>query len=472
MSKPKPRIIHCGSGLSYLTLAQAMVKITDSKDIFANPDAKPIGSPLGEKFPDIVPWGSDNDLPQQIITKVSKSPDMSTNMLFNIASGYGEGVVPVRRVFENGKTTIVPVNDNQEINDFFENNDISGYLLEQLTDLNYFYMSFPEIILNRESSEKRRVVELCSKDAAFSRWGVMKMDNQVEYPDNAPGTIEYHYYSAVWADRTPKVEELVATRVLSFKNPVLDLKRRIGREPWPDLKINDENVFRYIIPVEFPTPGRFYYQKPYWYSLIESGWYDFATMIPEFKKALLTNQMTIKYMVYISDQYFTSLFAEEGINDDVKKRARIKQEYDNIQNFLAGAKNTGKATISKIKYSPDGKEHPMIKIIPIENHFKGGEYIEDSEEVSNILAYGMGVHASLIGSHGKAKTISGTETRELFIIKQALLKPIRDRLLRPFYVIKAINKWPADIYFAIPNLELTTLDKGTGAQKVISQPAT
>lgn len=77
-----------------------------------------------------------------------------------------------------------------------------------------------------------------------------------------------------------------------------------------------------------------------------------------------------------------------------------------------------------------------------------------------MIHYGMMAHPSLIGpSPGKNKTINGTEARELFIIKQTLLKPFRDRILKPFYLIKAINQWPEDLHFVIPNLELTTLDK-------------
>ena len=69
---------------------------------------------------------------------------------------------------------------------------------------------------------------------------------------------------------------------------------------------------------------------------------------------------------------------------------------------------------------------------------------------------------------GKGKSINGTEARELFIIKQAMMRSFRDCLLKPFYLIKAINKWPEDIHFTIPNIQLTTLDQGTGSQKVIS----
>ena len=113
----------------------------------------------------------------------------------------------------------------------------------------------------------------------------------------------------------------------------------------------------------------------------------------------------------------------------------------------------------------------VVKVTPLRYDVPGGELLADLEEVSNILAYGMGVHPSLIGaSPGKSKSINGTEARELFIIKQALLKPLRDRLLAPLYLVKAVNGWPDDLHFAVQNLELTTLDAGTGAVRGISQP--
>jgi hypothetical protein len=470
--------------LSFKNVAAAAVTVSNSSNILNTPDATPIKMKIDNKqYRGVVPWGADNDLPQQIISKVRMSPDMSTNMLFNISAGYGEGILPVKFVIdkETGNKTVIPCSPDDDtyssMFEFFENNNLNRYLLEQFTDLNYFYNVFPEIILNREPSASRKVVELNHKEATFSRWEVL---------NPATGEIENHFYSAGWdqsvksdvnnADIAKTLSEnptnttaftVTPTPVLRATNPVLDLKRRIGREPGLDGKTNDEQQYRYIIPINFPTPGKTYYTEPYWYSLILSGWYDFAIAIPSFKKAILNNQMTIKYMVYINEKYWDKVFKSEGLTEPKKQKERMAAEYVNIQTFLAGAENSGKATISEIRYTPDGKEEPMIKIVPIENNFKGGEYLEDSEEAANILAYGMDVHGSMIGSHGKSKTINGTEARELFILKQARLKPIRDMLLYPLYLIKAINQWPKEVQFVIPNMELTTLDKGTGAQKVI-----
>ncbi len=422
--------------------------------MFATSDGEPKEIEYKKKKYKVVPWGEDNDLPQQIIAKVDKSPDLSTGLLFNVQVGFGDGVVACRyEVDKDGKKKVIPVYDNKEINEFFEINDINGYMIEQLSDMNHFFNVFPEIILNQDNPNSRKVVSLTSKEAAFSRWTEM---------NEKTGRIEYCLYSAKWDEGTLDEKYLDVTPVLDAKHPIIDLMNRIGRTKGS----KDEKQYRYIVPVSFPTPGRSYYQKAYWYSIIESGWYDFAVAIPEFKKYLIKNGMTIKYMIKLSDQYFPDIFAREGITKSADQKARIKKEYEDLNKFLTGLKNTGKSMVTFFKTSPDGKSQYRIEIEVIENKFKGGEYLEDSSEVSNMIAYTLGVHPGLIGaSPGKTSSMSGTDKRELFIIKQALLKPIRDRLLQPLYLVKAINKWPDDIFFTIPNIELTTLDKNkTGVE--------
>lgn len=463
MTKKKLDPIIFPNGTGFMTGPKAAVVIANSRDMFAKADAPPIGIQIKDKkLRGAVPWGSNNNLPQDIIDKVAKSPDLSTDMKFNVEIGYGEGIIACRiQTDEKGEKKIVPVYDNVEINDFFETNDINGYLLEQLTDMNFFYNVFPEIILNQEDPDQRKVLYLTSKEAAFSRWEEMNPKT---------GKIEHHFYSAKWPEGTPGEADIEVTEVLDFHRPVSDILQKIGREPRKGTDKKDDKVYRYIVPVNFPTPGRSYYRKPYWYSIIESGWYDFAVAIPEFKKYLIQNGMTIRYIIRLSDDYFPDMFSREGIIDAEEQKARIKKEYEDLNKYLTGLKNTGKSMITFFKSYPDGKKVYRVEIETVKNEFKGGEYLEDSGEVSNMIAYTMGVHPSLIGAvPGKnAGSFSGTDKRELFIIKQALLKPLRDRILRPLYLIKKVNKWPDDIHFAIPNIVLTTLDKNTGSEKKVS----
>jgi len=440
----------------FLPDMKAIVSV-NTADYLSSDDIVPRKVTLQKKEYEVVPWGDSDDLPLQIIEKIYKSPVLTSGHLFNINLGYGEGIMPCYiEADENGKKKVIPVLDNEEINLFFEENDISLYMLEQLSDLNFFYNVFPEIILSLE----KKVVSLKSKEAAYSRVTTM---------NKKTGKIEYHLYSAQWGIKTPADDEVAVTPILDYHNPIRDLKIRMGMIPDEKGRTQQPKDYRFIVPVSFPTPGKFYYQKPYWYSIIESGWYDYAARIPSFKNALLDNQMFIKYQIELADTYFTDIFNSEGITDDAAKKARIRKEYDNINAFLSGAENSGKSVISFAKYTPDGKELRKMKIIPIEQKPVGGEYLDDSEEASNIGSYALGVHPSLIGSSpGKAKTINGTEARELFIIKQAMLKPIRDRILKPLYLVKHINGWDPKIQFIIPHIELTTLDSGSGSKEVLS----
>jgi hypothetical protein len=453
--------IYIGKKFAYLPGVKAAVTIGTTQTIFEKPDAEPESIKVqGKELPKFVPWGENNSMPTEVIDKVYKSELVSSNLLFNINIGYGSGIEYgyISRD-DKGKKIFTPTED-AEIDQFFERNDIPGYLLQQLTDMNFFFNSFSELILNSDTDGKRKVVCLTSKQAAFSR---------VSERNPKTGLVEYHYYSSKWPEGKPNENEVIATKSLNEYDTITDALQRIGKEPDADGKKLDQKDNKYIIHVKFPTPGKIYYSKPYWWSIFLSSWYDFAIAIPEYKRYIMQNQAAIKYHIELDDKYFDKIFSQEGIKDDKKKRERIKKEYQDINDFLSNTKNSGKSVISYRRYSPDGKEMSSLKINVIENHYKGGEYIEDSEETSSILSYAMGVHPSIVGSApGKNKSINGTEARELFIIKQALAQSIRHRILKPLYVTKAINGWDPKIRFEIPNLVLTTLDKNTGSEKIIS----
>lgn len=447
-----------GRGSAFLAGSKAVVLSEMASPQFFTTAAKPLTVDPTGKMPAVVPWGDDNAFPSTIISQVEKSPFVSQNMLFNISTGYGDGILPVKRLVENNNVKFVPYEGNREVKAFFEENRMDLYLLEQLTDLNFFYNVFPEVIFNAESGKNRKIVQLTSKEAAFSRW------SQMAEKGKDKGRIQYHYYSAEW-DKNPSIDNIVVTPVLDRVRPVFHL-REIMQQDLDKPAASRRN--RFIIPVCLPTPGKPYYARPYWLALIESGVFAFSQKIMPFKNAMMDNMANIKYIVELGPGYFEEIFRRERITDDKAKTKRIKQEYADIDRFLRSVKNTHKSIITHQKLDPRGQPYPMIVIQSIKNEI-GGELIADHEEVASIMSYGMGVHPSLVGnSPGKSKTINGTEARELFILKQAGMKPIRDLLLFPLYLIKAINNWPEDLFFAIPNIQLTTLDKDkSGSNTVI-----
>lgn len=413
------------------------------------------------------PWGQTNDLPNRLIDLSFKNNVLASNLDFNARIAYGEKIMPVRvRVDENtGEQKHIPLlrSEAPEIFDFIDENNYALIQQELSHDLSLLHNGFVELILNKA---RTKIVQLRFKEAAFSRLSVM----------NDKGDIEWHGYSADWINRVSSIDgngEVVVTRLLDYDNPLYDLRVKMGQYPGKDGKKKKLDDYRYMLHIGQPSPGKFYYQKAYWWSIFESHWFDFACAIPEFKMNLMKNQMVLKYHIQYRKGFLDDLCQSEGITDPEKKKKRKEQFFKDMEDFLSGKENAGKNIASEINYQMIQKsvEVADIKITPIESFIKGGEYIEDSEEASNAICYAMGVHPSLQGaSPGKNKNISGTEARELFIIKQSMMKTTRDLLVQPLRIVKAINGWPSDIEFVIPNIMLTTLDKNTGAEKQIGNP--
>lgn len=447
---------------AYLASGKAVV-IIDNRELtvdgkYPTVSVTPVKE-TGMKTPpsvEFVQWGSGNKLPLEIISKVYKNVTTSANIDFNAKLGIGDGILVYRKVLNGKKLEIVPVLESEapEIFDFLMKCNYTRVIQEQVADLSMFGDANAEIQIGRDG---KTVALISHKEVCYSRLS----------ETNDKGEIEWHGYSAKWSEGTP--EDTIVTRYLDRKQPYLDLMRRLGQEADVDGDKKDSGERRFIMSMSQPVPGRFYYNKPYWWSIFEAGWYDFACAIPEFKRALINNQMVVKWHIHIESTFWKRLYASSGADTQEKKAAVRESFLESIDRFLAGSENAGKAFISEFTYDKvKGLSLEDIKITPVDNGLKGGEYISDSEEVSNIICYAMGVHPSLIGANpGKNGTISGSEARELFIIKQSMLKPLRDTLVLPLYVAKRLNNWNKDIHFAIPNIMLTTLDRNTGSEKSI-----
>jgi len=436
---------------AYLSAAEAII-INGEKD-FLKPAEEATDIAGYEK---IVPWGAENDLPDKIIEKVGQADIVQANLFFNICVAYGQGIKPMYKEVENGKAVFKELDPTDKIDleilDFFENNDLDGFFLEQVTDMATFFNVFPEIILNKTGT---KIVSLRHKEASMSRWGsILPKENR----------ITRHYYSAKWHD-SPEKEDITETKVIDRFNPIESLK---------EYKKEDKTEnYRYIIPVHFPTPGRTYYQVPYWWSIFESGWFDILVSIPKIKKALVKNQLGIRYIIYLGPNYMPKILEDEGIDLNNKEAVtkRTKEEYQAIQNFATGEENAGRGLIAFKNYLPVASgviEEKDIEIVALVNPIKEGELIADVEEISNIISYAMQVHSSMIGSvPGKSKgSFSGTDKRELFQMKQSMIAPFINRIMRPLKIIKAYNNWDPRLVFVNPQFEFTTLDQNASGKQL------
>lgn len=420
--------------IAYSAEAQAIFDFKPSKEIFVNKHSPSVVSVGKTK---IAPWGEDNLLPNNVVSKVDDNEVVGANILFNIQAAYGNGIVPMKRIKEGNDIRYVEC-DDKEVLAFFEDNDINNFFLEQITDMVYFFNVFPELIVNNKGD---KIVSLKSLEALNSRWGI----------DNGRGITE-HYY-ADWADNKSK-SKAVRTSALDTRFTNDDITTLV-----------EKGERRFVLKLSMPTPGRNYYARPYWYSIFKSGWYDIARLIPTFKKAIIKNNMSVRYIVYISESYWDEVCRRDNLgHSDVEKR---KEAIDNaskkIIDFLSNESSQGGALLSTAKFTPSGNsvfEDKYIRIETVDSKMKDGEFIDDTEQANNIMSYALGVHPSLNGATpGKTSgSLGGSDKRELMMIKQATMRPFRDQLLKTLYIIKKFNGWDEDIVFRVSEYQFPTLD--------------
>ena len=439
--------------------AKSMVKLSDNRDIVTDKERDAIEVvPNGWKEPiKFVPRGRNNNMPYDVMKRIGTNVTVGSNVEFKTKVVYGDSVLVYRKYRdEQGnirKEELLP-EDAPEIFEFLELNNYDHIRMEIANDLTIHYDAYVEYIFSKE--DKPKIVQIKPKETTCSR--ISEIDEQT-------GKSEWHGYSAEWHNSTPT--DLIATPLLDKQAPLRDLMTRMGRLPNENGIKETGKERRFVHNLQINTPGRFYYGRPYWWSVFASGWYDFSSAIPILKKSLIKNQMSLRYIVYIKDTFWSELYKNHKAVKEDEQTALREQFLKEMNDYLTGEENAGKTFVSHFRYDRvKGTEDKDIIISPLESAQNGGEYIEDSEETSNTLSYGMGVHPSIIGSSpGKNKSISGTEARELFTITQALHKVYQDVTLEPLYMVKKLNGWPNNIYFSVTNCQLTTLDKGTGAVK-------
>jgi hypothetical protein len=283
----------------------------------------------------------------------------------------------------------------------------------------------------------------------FSRWGLDKRK-----------LINRHLYCAKW-DESPTAEEIQDSYVIDEYNAVADIEKRLllGKDS------------RLCFPIYIPSPGRPYYSYPNWWSIFRSGWYDQLVSIPTLKKAILKYNLGVKHIIYIADEYFREKEELLGISkeDHEKRKALYDETIKQIGDVLAGEENAGKAIVAKKLLMQSGNGMSMEKLIEIEtikNDISGGEYLTDYETGANIISYAMDVHPSLIGATpGKnSNSLSGSNIREIFIMKQSLSKPMAYLALQWWPVVRKINGWPQNLEIVIQDSLFTTLDNAKSGE--------
>lgn len=402
----------------------------------------------------LAPWGVDNDLPQQVMAKIDLAEIVGTNANFNwkVAYGLGPKLMRVIRDPQTNRAKDFYEMTDGEAYEWFMANNVPLLLMEIMTDLSYFGNAFPLLTAGQRESKvgkRTKISGIVHREAMFSRWGV-----------DDKNLINKHLYSAKW-DKNPSKDDIQASYVIDEFNAVNDINRQLTAA----------KEQRMCFPIYLPSPGRPFYSYPNWWSIFRSGWYDQLVSIPNLKKAILKNNLGVRYILHISDEYYKQKEARLGIqeNDHEARRKLYEETVKQIEDVLAGEENAGKAIVSRKVSMPNGNGMATEKLIEIElvkNEISGGEYLTDYETGANIISYAMDVHPSLIGATpGKnSNSLSGSNYREIFLGKQSLSKPLTQLALQWWPVVREVNGWDRDLEIVMQDSLFTTLDNAKSGE--------
>ena len=388
-----------------------------------------------------VNWGEDNQYPQNLIKAIRNDEVLSPNKELTVKTCYGAGLM-FKDLTTGEKST------DAELKKFVMRNNLPLFLINQITDFKYFFISIDVIILNKEAN---KIVQVRHKSMANCRLAPMKK-----------GVIPY-VVSADFSQSSPNSVEKIP--LLDVHDPLGDLLIRLGKESNEEGKFEEAtNDRKFAVMTIFPTPGDVYYPTPYYTSFVRSKWYDIKQLIPIAKKAKLKNISSLRYVIEIHEDYWQRLINNEKIYDEQKQNERIAQEKKNIIAFVSGLENSGKTLFTTMYKDLKGEAVADIKITILNNQKEGGDWSEDIAEASSVACYTDGIHPNMIGAApGKSgMNNSGSDKRELFTMKQSMETTFHHLMLNLFNVIIAFNDW--NVEPIIPMITLTTLEKHKDAE--------
>jgi hypothetical protein len=373
-------------------------------------------------------WGENNDFPFQAMKLFSKNPITMNALNFKIKAHYGKGVRVVKKVYDKGKEILEMVDLAQypEIEDFFYENAVNEeYVLESVTDCEWFINIFPEFILNKGRTKINRIRH---NEAANTRMGLINPKT---------GLPDYFYIADSWPN--PKDEDIQTVPGYNPKNPTANPK--------------------FIQQFCQPSIGKAYYQLAYW--LGSETWVKVQNKVPELINSFIENQMNLKYHVQIPFSYFDKLIKPENYGSNEAYLAAYENEktltMDGIDEQLSGPANSGKNLFSMYGIDDDGKPVGEWKITVIDSAFKHDAYMNMYETSSSAVASAHNVPPALAGIlfPGKMGAGSGAEIRESFNHYVQLHTQIpRKVTLSPFRFIHRFNKWPRELDYIFEDIDL------------------
>lgn len=473
--------------IAYLEGSTSAVMFTKTSDVYAATTGtdkyygtktlmKEIVNSLG-----IAPWGEDNRFPQNIAAQLDYCGVPKPLLRFKAQAVWGGGLVwgKVTEIKDDGTEVfkIAQPGDYPDVDKFMSaNRDMTRFYAEFTNDFVYYENCFPESVL---SNDGKTIARWVHQESCDSRYKQMNPKN---------GQIEYVYLSKLWGytrDQFPRFSrDSRAGMTTSGNSEPLRLGDYVTPVPAIDPYNSVESLrdiasgrFRNaILPVNYPSPNKPYYQLPSWDGARMAGWFEIAAKIPNMLKALYEKAFRIKYHIEIPEAYFEKKLGAEKWKSMTKDQRKAEKDdlLRAMDRFLSGDDNAWKTFVSYFDSDQrTGNEWNHIKIHVIEDKSSLDKELLTSSAANSEMCFAFQVDPTLFGAGVpggayKSGAGSGSDKREAWLIYLALQHMPRQLLLEPLYLTRDFNRWDPELRFRFRDTVLTTLNTGAGTDRKLS----
>lgn len=398
------------------------------------------------------------DWKKTILDKIEKEP-MAYSAIENKAFALlGQGIMYVRKADLAAGT--VKRHHDPEIERLLERNAMeTDFLQAQAFDIAGLYNNFSQAVFN---ISRTKILQLKHLEAEYS--AVSKFNESKKTLDR-----KNIYYSGEFSRQMSDtiLDDPKKTTVLDLYDPL-------------NWNFFTENVKKkatsFGIQSRIKTPRSFFYSTPIHLGLFrDKGWVDNNILVPEVVHAMSTNQISLKYIIYISVEYFEALYGKAVWLKFTPEEQKAKFEAlrKDIENKLVGTKNVFSSMTLLCDRDFQGNLRKTIQIEAIDDKLKTDSWVPNSDHGNQNIIRGFNVPTSMYGlsnSNLRMNTQSGSANREGFNNMVTLNTPVQRLLLAPLQIMadfNAANGWSNwDVKFFIDDITHTTINnQETGIEK-------
>lgn len=469
-------VVYAGA-VGFLKGSKAAVTFTDDTLSGSSPESLQFVNSLN-----IALWGEDNMFPQNVVKAMEGYGLGKAALNWKSKMYYGGGVTAgiVDGFDEKGNEIFKPLDRaaNEEVYQFIEAPWFHRFMMEYPQDLAWFWNAFPELILDNNG---QKIVKFVHQESC---------DCRLEVHDKA-GRSNKVFLSKFWGasndqiakfnpakkaqglqEKTANVNSLDKSLVkavdcIDMYNPLPSLQKIA------DSKKGKKGLKSAILPVNFSSPGKTYYQVTDWDGARLAGWIKIANKIPALIQLMYQKAFKIKYHIEIPISHFHEKFGLavwEGMTVDEKDAARTTV-LEQMEEFLTEEDGGFSSFVSFFGVNIiNNEDYGRIKIEEIKQSANLDKELVTGSAADQQFLISANINPTIFGAAtiGNAQRSGGSDIRESFLLYCASLHLERQVMLAPLYLVRDFNEWDKNIVFRIRDTVLTTLDTGAGTTKKLS----